>query len=101
MDKLIDKIFVKGSQLGFEEQELYISSNKKLSIAIYKQEIDKYSLSEDGGVSYRGILNGKMGYSFTECLDEESIDVLVREAYSNAEIIDNNDEVLIHRAGDV
>ncbi len=96
MDALIKQLFERGTQMGFESQEIYIQDAKKLSMSVYKQTLDKYSLSENGGISYRGIIDGKMGYSYTEKLDDDAVEMLVAEAYQNAKIIENEDEVMIY-----
>ncbi|GAU76102.1 TldD/PmbA family protein [Fusibacter sp. 3D3] len=96
MDAMIKQLFEKGRQMGFTAQEIYIQDAKKLSMSVYKQELDKYSLSENGGISYRGIIEGKMGYSYTEKMDEQAVEMLVNEAYQNAKIIENDDEVMIY-----
>lgn len=101
MDAMIKQLFEKGLQMGFEAQEVYIQDSKQLSISVYKQEIDKYSLSENGGISYRGIVDGKMGYSYTEKMDEQAVEMLVNEAFQNAKIIENEDEVLIYSGDNV
>ena len=95
MDALIKQLFEKGTQMGFEAQEIYIQDAKKLSMSVYKQALDKYSLSENGGISYRGIIGGKMGYAYTEKLDGSAVEMLVEEAYQNAKIIENEDQVMI------
>ena len=41
-----------------------------------RQEIDRYNISETEGLSLRGINDGKLGYSYTEKVDESSIDML-------------------------
>ena len=57
--------------------------------------IDKYSISDENGLSFRGVYKGKMGYSYTEKLDESSIDIIIKEAIDNAKIIDSDDEEFI------
>ncbi|MBF4695615.1 TldD/PmbA family protein [Fusibacter ferrireducens] len=97
MDVMIKQLFEKGRQMGFEAQEVYIQDSKKLSMSVYKQELDKYSLSENGGISYRGIVDGKMGYSYTEKMDDQAVEMLVNEAFQNAKIIENEDVVRIYK----
>ncbi len=94
--QLIDKLFEKGAVKGFEAQEIFYMRNKNTEISVYNGEIDKYNLSEDGGLSYRGMVNGKLGYAYTERLDEQALDMLVNEAYDNAVILEVEDEVFLH-----
>lgn len=93
MDKksLIQKIFALGKEKGMQDMEVSYDSGRNLSLKVYKKELDDYSLSESESLSFRGIYNGKMGYSYTEKVDESSIEMLVTEAIGNASIIDSED----------
>lgn len=87
-----EKVMEYGKSKGFADMEIYYSAGSNLSIKVFEQKIDNYSLSQSEGVSFRGLYNGKMGYSYTEKIDESSIEFLVDEAMENAEIIDADDE---------
>ena len=78
-----------------EDLEVFIQNNKQIEIRTFNGEVDKYSISESGGLSLRGIAHGKMGYSYTEKLDESSIDMLIEEAYENSKYIDSPDKEII------
>ncbi|HPW99424.1 MAG TPA: TldD/PmbA family protein [Sedimentibacter sp.] len=92
---LIDKIFQKGRETGLNDMEVYYSEGSSLSLKVFQKDLDGYSLSESEGLSLRGVYKGKMGYSYTEKVDETSIDQLVRDAAENALIIDSEDEEYI------
>ncbi|WP_313346184.1 TldD/PmbA family protein [Sedimentibacter sp.] len=98
MDKksLIEKIFNEGKKQGLGDMEVYYSSGRSLSLKVFKKELDGYSLSESEGISLRGVYNGKMGYSYSEKVDESSIELLVRNVIENATIIDSDDEEYIY-----
>ncbi len=93
----IEKLFELGKKEGFEEQEVYEVNSESLEISVFDGEIDKYSMSQEGGLSYRGLLNNKMGYSYTEKVEDSTIDMLVAEAKANAEIIESEDKVFIFK----
>lgn len=93
--KLVDMLFDKGKAEGFLDMEAYISRNKNLNLRVFDEEIDNYSISEEEGISFRGLYNGKMGYSYSEKIDETSVDMLINEAKGNATIIDTEDEEFI------
>ena len=95
MKSLIDKIFIEGKNNGLKDMEVYYSTGSSLSLKVFQKELDGYSLSESEGLSLRGIYKGKMGYSYTEKVDETSIDQLVRDVAENATIIDFDDEEII------
>lgn len=96
MNLWIEKLFKEGSLKGFIDQEIYFESSESLRISVYQGEVEKFNLSEQGGLSYRGIVNGKMGYAFTESFDDSAIEMLVNEAYANAMLIEATDEVFLH-----
>lgn len=89
--ELARKIFEAG-QLKMDEMEVFIQKNKEFEIEVFEGKVDKYSISESGGLSLRGLADGKMGYSYTEKIDESSIDMLVEEAYENGKYIDSIDK---------
>jgi PmbA protein len=92
MKALIDKIFQKGRESGLNDMEVYYSAGSSLTLKVFQTELDTYNLSESEGLSLRGVYKGKMGYSYTERVDEASIEQLVRDVVENATIIDSEDE---------
>ena len=87
---LIEKILNKGKE-KMKELEVFIENSREIEIMVFNGEIDKYSVSEAGGLSLRGTYDGKMGYSYTEKIDESSIDMLINEAFENSKYIDTED----------
>lgn len=87
-----DKLFAKGKEQGFTDMEIYFSRSNNFSVKIFKGEVDDYSVADESGLAFRGLYNGKMGYSFTEKVDETSLDILIEEAKGNAVIIEDEDE---------
>jgi PmbA protein len=85
------KLFDEAKQSGFSDMEVYFENTEVFGCQIYKGEIDQYEIAEEGGVSFRGLYNGKMGYAYSEKLAEDSIAFLVANAKDNALVIENND----------
>ncbi|MGX9134219.1 TldD/PmbA family protein [Rummeliibacillus sp. JY-2-4R] len=77
---------------GFSEAEIYYQSAESFGFTLFEGEIDSYETSVDGGLGLRGLYNGKMGYSYTEKIDEDSIPFLIESAKSNADILEEDDE---------
>jgi len=100
LNKFKDLVFGKGKAVGFTDMEIFHQSSSDLSIKVFKGEVDSYTLAESGGYSFRGLYNGNMGYSYTETLDEASVDMLVRDAMENAEVIDDEDKPIIYSGSD-
>lgn len=91
-----DRLFKKAKEEGFEECEIYFSDRESLSITVYEQEVDKYSLNKTFGLSFRAIINEKMGYSYTEILDNDAIDMLIKSAKEAVLAIESTDEQFIY-----
>lgn len=86
------KVFEQGQEHHFREMELFYSSTKSTSVKVADGEVKSYSITEQGGISFRGIYQNKMGYSFTEKFDDQSIKLLVMEAMENAQVIEMDDQ---------
>jgi len=85
-------LFAKGREQGFADMEIFYVASKSTTVSVLNQEVKSYVIAEDGGVSFRGIYHTQMGYSYTEKIDEESIEFLVTEAKENAQIIEMDDQ---------
>lgn len=91
-----DQLLKEAKNLGFEECEIYYSDSESLSLNIYEGEVEKYKLNNSFGLSFRGKINGRMGYSYTEILDEEAIKTLITNAKDAALSIENDDIQFIY-----
>lgn len=91
-----NKLFSKAKESGFEDCEVYFSNRESLNINIYEGEVEKYSLNKSFGLSFRGKINSKMGYSYTEILDDEAIDMLIKNAIDGANSIESEDVQFIY-----
>lgn len=89
-------LFEKAKIAGFDECEIYFSDGESISISVYEGEVEKYNLAKSFGLSFRGKINNKMGYSYTEILDEVAIDMLINSAKNSATLIENDDETFIY-----
>ncbi|MEW9108172.1 MAG: TldD/PmbA family protein [Cytobacillus gottheilii] len=85
-----ERVFQLGKQLGFTDMEIYTEKVESLGCKLYKGEIDSYQTSETLGVSFRGKMDGKMGYAYTENTDEDSVQYLVKEAKVNSLLIEED-----------
>ncbi len=95
-DIYFDKLLKKALEAGFESAEVYASGSDSFSVSVFGGEIDKYDVRNSFGVSFRGILNGKMVYSYSESLDESSIDMMIESAKQAADVIENKDVQFMH-----
>ncbi len=88
-------LFAKAKQMGFTDYEMYIQSGNSFSVKINKNEVEQYSNSYIKGVGFRGIYNGKMGYSFSEKVNNSVIEDLLVNARDNSELIETEDKEII------
>src|SRR6478735_3735380 len=89
-----EQLFVEGEKQGFTDLELYYEKSESFSCKIFKGEIDGSESSTVKGVSVRGLYDGKMGYAYTEKLDEDSVHFLLNNAKENAALIEDEPEEL-------
>ena len=88
-------VIAKCEQMGLNEYELYYQSGSSTSIDTFRHEINEFSASEEGGVCFRCIVNGKMGYASTEELSAEQAASIVEKAVDNASVLESDEPVFL------
>lgn len=78
---------------GLTEYEIYYMSNEELSVDTLNKEPNSFSAGVSGGICFRALHDGKMGYASTELMEEEEMKSLVRRARANAEATEKADTV--------
>ena len=76
---------------GLKEYEIYYIQSENMAAETLKDEISSFSSSVEGGISFRCISNGKMGYASSELFEKEELEALVKRAISNAANMDGDD----------
>ena len=71
--------------------EACFGSSESFEVQVKNGEIYQYNVSEGGGLGFRALLGGKMGYASTQILDEDAIDMLVDGALENAAVVESKD----------
>ncbi len=84
-------IIKKGLELGLEEIELYSQNSEGNVVKLFNGELANYNSSNTFGMSIRGLYNGKMAYVYTETLEEDEIESLLKQLIENAKAL-NSDE---------
>lgn len=79
------------AKIGLEEYELYYVQDSGVSAETLKHEISALSSAVSGGVCFRCIVDGKMGYASSELMDAEEMEALVIRAASNAKCVEAED----------
>lgn len=92
-------IIIRCGELGVTDYELYYQAAESTSVSAYQQEINQFSGALEGGVCFRCIQNGKMGYAATEHLSEKSAAKLVERALDNAASLEAEEPVFLNEGG--
>lgn len=88
------KLMKEAAAYGFEDCEVYYASGASFEALIFEQEISHFENSMQRGICFRGIWQGKMGYSYSEWMEEQAISFLLEEARQNAIVIEEKVEPL-------
>lgn len=86
-------------ELGVAEYELYYQTAESTSVSVYQHEINQFSSALEGGVCFRCIHEGKMGYASTENLSEKAAAKLVERALDNAAHLEAEEPVFLNEGG--
>ncbi len=84
---------------GIEEYELYYQAGSSTSVDTFQHSINEFTSSYSGGLCFRCIVGGKMGYASTEALNEEQAKALVEKAVDNAENLEAEEQVFLGEGG--
>lgn len=76
---------------GLKEYEIYYMQSEAMAAETLKDEISSFSSSVEGGISFRCISDGNMGYASSELFEKEELEALVKRAISNAANMDGED----------
>ncbi len=94
-----EAVIARCKELGLAEYELYYQSEESTSVSIYLHEINQFTGSNEGGVCFRCIANGKMGYASTQELSAEQAVSVVERALDNASALETEDAVFLGEGG--
>lgn len=86
-------------EAGIEEYELYYSASESTSVETFRHEINEFTASRDGGVCFRCIAHGKMGYASTEDLSAEQAKSVVAKAADSAALLESEEMVFLGEGG--
>ena len=89
--EFLEKVLAYGKQAGFAECEVYYRGGRSFEVLVLEGEVANYENSRQEGLSFRGNLNGRTGYAYTERLTEEAIPFLVETAKENAALLSPED----------
>ena len=94
-EQMKNALIAAATEAGIEQYEIYYQVGESISAETLKDDISAFSSSVSGGICFRCIVDGKMGYASSELLTEDAMGELVKNAVANAACIDSEDEVFI------
>lgn len=94
-DAVKNSLIAKAKSAGLEEYEIYFMESGGTSAETLKGEISSFTSELSGGISFRCIVEGKMGSASTELLTDAEMDALVKRAIENAKHIESDDKAVI------
>lgn len=101
MKNVLDRVLNELTDHKAEADLIHITS-KSLKMSAQKGAISEYKVSSSQIVGVRAIKEGKVGISYTESFDDESISLLIKQALQNAETSEANpDESLLALTGEL
>ena len=80
-------VIARCEELGLADYELYYQMAESISTETYQHAISEFTSATEGGVCFRCIVNGKMGYASTESLTEAQAKAIVDRAMDNAKVL--------------
>lgn len=94
-----EAIIARCKELDVQEYELYYQAAESTSVSAYQNEINEFTGNAEGGVCFRCISGGKMGYASTEELSHNQAMQLVDRALDNAKNLETEDKVFLGQGG--
>jgi PmbA protein len=94
-----EAVIKKCAEMGIAEYELYYQNAESTSIGAFQHEINQFTCSTEGGICFRCIYGGKMGYASTEDLNPAQAGALVEKAVDNASFLEAEEQVFLAQGG--
>lgn len=98
-DEFTTRLIEGARRAGFEDCEIYESSGDSFRVMVYDGKVDDYKVNASAGLSFRGLRGGRMGYAYTEAMDGDAVEMLLRKAWENAAVVESDDPQFIHGGG--
>lgn len=88
----LQNIISKGLELGLTEVEVYVQDNMQKTIKVQNGSLDTLNTKDIISYAIRGKYQNKMGYCCVENLQEEDIEMVLKQIILNALTITTNEE---------
>ncbi len=94
-----DLVIAACAEKGIEEYELYYQAGSSTSVDTFQHSINEFTSSYSGGLCFRCIVGGKMGYASTEALNAQQAKAIVEKAADNAANLEAEEQVFLGEGG--
>ena len=84
---------------GLTDYEIYYQADESTSVSTFRHEINEFTGSVEGGLCFRCIAGGRMGYASTEALTAGEAKRIVAVAMENALSLEADDPVFLVEGG--
>ncbi len=88
-------------EMGVAEYELYYQAGSSTSVDTFQHSVNEFTSSYDGGICFRCIVGGKMGYASTESLTPDQAKAVVMKAVDSASVLEAEEQVFLGERGQV
>ena len=92
-------VIARAAEMGITEYELYYQAAESTSVSAFQHELNQFTSSTEGGVCFRCIAGGKMGYASTEALNPQEAAAIVERACENASVLEAEEPVFLCEGG--
>jgi len=92
-------VIARAQEMGLADYELYYQAAESTSVSAFQHELNQFTSATEGGVCFRCIVNGKMGYASTEELSEAQAEAIVEKAADNAAVLESAERVFLCDGG--
>lgn len=102
MQNYLEKVIDLTKKQGATQCDAILNTGKSFSLSAQNAAIDKYSVSGSHVIGVRAIINNRVGISYTESMDDESLAFSAKAAVENALSSDENEfETITNKSDDL
>ncbi|MBE6530880.1 MAG: TldD/PmbA family protein [Ruminococcaceae bacterium] len=99
-EKIKKCLFDAANEAGIEEYEIFYTADSSISAETLKDEVSAFSCGVCAGISFRCIVDGRIGMASSELFTEDEMKNLVFRAISNAKNIESDDPAIIFKGSE-
>lgn len=92
-----ERLFDRAKEEGFDQYEVYYVSSENTSVMVSEGEVESHEINSSDTLCFRGMIENKMGYAYTEKFDEAAIEMLVTSAKECALLVEKEDKEFIYQ----